>query len=47
MFAMFHMSVLLLDFWFLLILSFIHVALVCIACCTGEGQGKSIFIKIA
>lgn len=47
MFAMFHVSVLLLGFWSLLILSIIHVALVCAACCAGEGQGKSIFIKIA
>lgn len=31
----------------LLICSSLHVALVSTACCTGEGQGKSIFIKVA
>ena len=30
-----------------LILSPLHVVTVSTACCTGEGQGKSIFIKVA
>ncbi len=43
----FHVSVLLLNSRSLLILSPLHVVLVSTACCTGEGQGKSIFIKVA
>lgn len=47
MFVMIHVSVLLLDSLFLSILFPLHVELVSTACCTGEGQGKSIFIKVA
>lgn len=36
----------LLVFLSLLILSCLHVALVPVACCTVEGQGQSVFIKV-